>query len=413
MNGCSGARVIGPPGAVTDALRVATETARSRVQHRIGRASPTDPHATGRQIDKVFDLVLERVLHTSERPVARYSVPRPRRADRSSERVRDRARPLIVPSAHTALLIEIIDCVYTFGTQACDDPDLIIDIADALSEAWEDTLLDAVVEPQEDRAPAEVGLGSGLRIRVARILLLGEADCCDRRLEASVLGIDTDRDYVAFRARARPGYRREELAAELGPAGSEQPRNALAAEVNGDLIGFLPEPPTNVTRGVVGVGPAVPPDRLVESFELASRAMGTARAFGLMGVHTFGDLGLLPAIMADADIGEAVWRRYVQPIGDVEPGPETLTALRTYFACGMHVDRAAAELTLHPNTLRNRIARFEELADADLRDATVAMQVWWALQYATLADDDPGDGLSGTGCRGQPHGQPVDIGETA
>jgi PucR C-terminal helix-turn-helix domain len=111
--------------------------------------------------------------------------------------------------------------------------------------------------------------------------------------------------------------------------------------------------------------------------------MQTARAFGLTGVRAFGDLGLLPAIVADADVGETVWRRYLQPLSGDESGRETVTALRTYFARAMHVDRAAAELTLHPNTLRNRIARFAELTGADLRDASVAMQVWWALQVCS------------------------------
>ncbi len=235
-------------------------------------------------------------------------------------------------------------------------------------------------EPREDSGPAEVDLCSSLRLRVVRNLLLGEAGSIDRRIEASVIDIDTGRDYVAFHARVRRGRRREELVAELGLAETRQPRIGLAAEVDGDVIGFLPEPPTAVTSGVVGVGPAAPPDRLVESFELASRAMEAGQAFGLTGVYAFGDLGLLPTIVADTDVGETVWRRYVQPLCDVESGPETVTALRTYFACGMHVDRAASELTLHPNTLRNRIARFEELIGADLRDATVAMQVWWALQ---------------------------------
>lgn len=41
---------------------------------------------------------------------------------------------------------------------------------------------------------------------------------------------------------------------------------------------------------------------------------------------------------------------------------------RVYFAAGMHVERAAERLFVHPNTLRYRIARFEELTDASLRD---------------------------------------------
>lgn len=240
-----------------------------------------------------------------------------------------------------------------------------------------------VFQPRDSSGPAEVSLGSELCTRVARNLLLGDAGSIGRHLEASVLGIDTGREYVAFRARARRRRRWAELAAELGLAETcetRRPRIGLAAELDGDLIGFLSARPTSVTSGVVGIGPAAPPDRLVGSFQLASRAMQAALAFGLTSVHAFDDLGLLPAIVADVDVGETVWRRYLQPFSGDESGRETVAALGTYFACGMHVDRAAAKLTLHPNTLRNRLARFTELTGADWRDTSVAMQVWWALQ---------------------------------
>jgi len=84
-----------------------------------------------------------------------------------------------------------------------------------------------------------------------------------------------------------------------------------------------------------------------------------------------------------------LWSRYVAPVHEVCGGVEILTAIRVWFACGMHVDRAAAQLTLHPNTLRNRIARFHDLACVDLRDPTAAMQVWWALHYEELAGATP------------------------
>ena len=235
-----------------------------------------------------------------------------------------------------------------------------------------------------------VGLDLGLRVRVVRNLLLEEARCDDRRLEAGLAGIDVDRVYVAFRARTRPGQRIEELVAELIFSASPY-GDMLAAALGGDVIGLSPQAPLSVTAGVVGVGPAARPDELVESFPLASRAMDAAIAFDLTGVHAFGDLGLLPAIVADTEVGEALWLRYVRPFDDVRCGAEIMSAIRTWFGCGMHVDRAAAQLMLHPNTLRNRIARFEDLAGVDLRDAAAAMQVWWALHYGAsgLAENRP------------------------
>lgn len=355
-----GAKLHARPDIVADAVRGATETARSTVQHRIGRSSATKGHATELQIDKVFDLVFDKVLRRSAPPAG--------------------------PIAGATLLVEIIDCVCRFGTQACDDPNVIIDIADALCEPAPGPGIDL----SADGGPTEVGLGLGLRSRVARLLLLGTPGAVGRRVEAGVLGIDTDRNYLTFRARPKPGCRREALAAELTSIGAGQDQVAMAAEVDGDVIGFSTEPLGAVAGGVVGVGPVAAFDQLADSFQLASQAMDVAVAFGLTGAHAFDDLGLLPTILADTDVGQTMWLRYLQPLARVESGVEIVYTLRTYFACGMHVDRAAAALTLHPNTLRNRISRFEELLGADLRDVNVAMQVWWALQYGTLIDEGPG-----------------------
>jgi DNA-binding PucR family transcriptional regulator len=46
----------------------------------------------------------------------------------------------------------------------------------------------------------------------------------------------------------------------------------------------------------------------------------------------------------------------------------------------MRIDRAAEQLFVHPNTLRYRIGRFEEITGTNLRNPRTALEVWWALQ---------------------------------
>jgi DNA-binding PucR family transcriptional regulator len=48
------------------------------------------------------------------------------------------------------------------------------------------------------------------------------------------------------------------------------------------------------------------------------------------------------------------------------------------------VETAAEQLHIHSNTLRYRLARFEELAGVSLRDPVVPFEVWWALQHASI-----------------------------
>jgi DNA-binding PucR family transcriptional regulator len=73
-------------------------------------------------------------------------------------------------------------------------------------------------------------------------------------------------------------------------------------------------------------------------------------------------------------------RRYLEPLQTTVAGADIVATLRAYLECRMHVERTAEKLAVHPNTVRYRISRFEELAGASLRDVSVAGEVWWALQ---------------------------------
>jgi hypothetical protein len=202
--------------------------------------------------------------------------------------------------------------------------------------------------------------------------------------QARVHGIDPLRDFIAIRARVDAGTDPAQLRRQLGFGETIGPARGLSAICDGDLVGFLPVRASSVRAAAVGVGPARPLARLGESFVLATRALVTLSAFGLQGPQRFEDLGLLPAVINDADVGDALVRRYVEPLAGSRI--EIATSLRAWFACGMHIDRAAERLTLHANTLRYRLSRFEALTGADLRDPIIAFEVWWALQRAVLSD---------------------------
>jgi len=87
-------------------------------------------------------------------------------------------------------------------------------------------------------------------------------------------------------------------------------------------------------------------------------------------------------VEADPEVGERLVRRYVDPIrhGAARSAEALLEAIERYLACGLRAEAAAAELNVHPNTLRYRLSRFEQLTGADLHDIAVVAEVWWALQ---------------------------------
>jgi hypothetical protein len=220
-------------------------------------------------------------------------------------------------------------------------------------------------------------------------VLLGTLGATAIRQQANAHGVDMQREYAAVRARPTGGAAAWELERALGFHTAAPHRPGLSTLIDGDLAGFLSEVPDAITKGVVGVGPPRTVERLAESFRLATRALTTAAGFGLAGAHELGSLGVRPAIVADQDVADALRSRYLAPVAATASGGEILATVRTWFEQGMHVDRAADALHVHPNTLRYRIARFEELTETSLRDTSVALEVWWALQAASARAAGP------------------------
>ena len=84
-------------------------------------------------------------------------------------------------------------------------------------------------------------------------------------------------------------------------------------------------------------------------------------------------------------VGDSLRKRYLEPLAEGGSARELMTTLRAYLACGMHVERTATRLFVHQNTVRYRLARFEELNGASLHEAEVLFEVWWALQLSVMS----------------------------
>lgn len=220
-----------------------------------------------------------------------------------------------------------------------------------------------------------------------RAVLFGTGDPGELRALAASYGLQPTRRYHAVRARPAPDGPWHEVQRAVGLTGAAKAGQGMSVLVDGDLAGFLTDEPGDASPGLAGVGPPVPLDQLAESFRLATRAFHTAHAFGLAGTHDLAGLGLRAAVVADPDVGMALRRRYLDPLAESGSGTEIIATLREYLAAGSHVDTAAERLHIHANTLRYRLARFEELTGAHLRGPLTAFEVWWAVQSAVLSTD--------------------------
>jgi hypothetical protein len=245
--------------------------------------------------------------------------------------------------------------------------------------AWADVAMVTTASAHR-RAELELALADQeRRVAFVRDALFGALAPAELRIQAEAHSLDPARDYVAVRARPSADGTMRELERALGFHEAAQHRRGLSALVDGDLAGFLCEAPRAEVDGVVGVGPPRPLERLAESYRLAARALVAAHACGMTGVHDVPSLGLRAAVAADADVGDALRAHYLAPLTS-----ELAETLRAYLACEMHVERTAERLFVHQNTVRYRLARFEELTGANLRDPKVAFEVWWALEREAM-----------------------------
>ena len=259
------------------------------------------------------------------------------------------------------------------------DPAEVLALAEKVWE-WADGVMVRAAR-EHRRVDLEAALDAQQRRGAfVRALLSGTLDLAGLHLQAAAFGLDPDREYVPFRARG--GRDAREVVRALVPY---FPHTAPPVTlIDGDVAGLFARRPGGGPGGlVVGVGPAV---RLAEAsgaFERATRALDTAARFGMDGVYDLADLGLRTAVVAEREVGEYLYQRYLAPVKAV---PDILRTVVTYLEGGMHVEDAARSLFVHPNTLRNRLRRFEELTGADLRDHRTLAELWWALAHQRLDD---------------------------
>ena len=218
-----------------------------------------------------------------------------------------------------------------------------------------------------------------------RSLLHGTLAPSEVAARATAYGLLPGSTYLAFRARPAPGVDVRMLARTVEATGGNDGFGVLIANVDGDLCGAITRAPRINGLGVVGLGPASELTRLDSSFQLANRALETAIAFGIDGVVTMDDLSLRPAILAESDLGDRLMKRYLEPLHELGEFGVTLEAtVREYLVHGMRIDESAKALFVHPNTLRHRLDRFQQLTGADLRNTQDVLELWWALERRRL-----------------------------
>jgi hypothetical protein len=223
-----------------------------------------------------------------------------------------------------------------------------------------------------------------VQTNLVRRVLTGTAAPAEIRSAVTPLGLDPDGLYFAVRARPEPALDMEAIERYVGADGLVRRGNGLLALIDGDACGFLGSLPRSAAPTAVGISDQVALVAMESAFRQAGRALETALALGVKGIFSFSDLSIQSAIAGDADLGAVMLARYVDAVLAVPAGSGILDTAERYLANDRSVDLTAKDLDVHPNTVRHRLERFEEITGRSLLETETVVELWWALQRRRL-----------------------------
>ncbi|MFD5078273.1 PucR family transcriptional regulator ligand-binding domain-containing protein [Streptomyces sp. NPDC058371] len=171
-----------------------------------------------------------------------------------------------------------------------------------------------------------------------------------------------------------------------GPAPDAVAASALGAalgsalvDVSGDVVRVLvpgEDEPAAQPGWTCGVSAPVGPDEWAAADTRAARALARARATRTALVR-HGERPALADLVPPSDARTHA-RALLAPVAGTPALTETL---RTWLSLHGSWDRTAVALSVHRNTVRQRIARCSALLAVDLDDPDVRMELWFALRH--------------------------------
>lgn len=212
--------------------------------------------------------------------------------------------------------------------------------------------------------------------RFVRLVVSGEANADEVAAAAEACDLDPTLRYAVVRAEVEHAHGVADTRAALRPAR----RVGAAVTLSDEWLAVVSEVHARDIPFPAGLGPFLPLAAGRESYLLAGRALRTAQRFGRHGLVSLRDVGLQAAVLQDDDVSAVLHDRYLVPLNALgEFGEQLLSSVRTYFVNQQSVEDASRCLYIHPNTLRHRLMRFEEVTNCSLRNPEHLAEVWWLL----------------------------------
>jgi hypothetical protein len=248
-----------------------------------------------------------------------------------------------------------------------------------LEVRWVDFAMLAAADGHRDTELSLAREQEHVRAHLLRRLMTGAAAPAELRAALAGAGLDPHAAYRAVVARPVdfPAVERF-LGLDRAPART----GGIGARVDGEVCALLTRLPPGPAPVPVGVSAPTAPHGCQEAFHRARRALDVGIALGANGVFDLESLGLRPAVLADAQVGDILRRRYVEPFS---AAPAIIDTVQRFLDNDANAELTARELGVHVNTVRHRLGRFEQGTGRSLREVETLAEVWWALQSARLA----------------------------
>lgn len=162
--------------------------------------------------------------------------------------------------------------------------------------------------------------------------------------------------------------------------------HTLIAPFDNDVVGITTAWPEPHDDAVIAVGGPTHLTAIPHAFAEATRVLKVALSYGRTGVVDSSTLSVRLAVEQHPGLGEQLHRRYISPVLTHPGSAEILATVQTYFRLRRSVTQTAETLSVHQNTIRYRLSRYETLVRGSLSDTDVLVEAWWALEYARIRD---------------------------
>jgi hypothetical protein len=227
------------------------------------------------------------------------------------------------------------------------------------------------------------------RIELLQNLLMGTINPQELVHGGAVHGMLPAGEFWVFRARHITGVS-QQLSRHIERTAATSQFPPLLGPVDGDLAGISVNLPATADFAVIAVAGPAPLAAVQQAFAEATRVLDVAMRYGRIGLVDSTSLSVRMAVAQEQGLGATLHKRYVGAVHHASKMSDALLeSVQVYLREHRNMSAAAQALSVHVNTLRYRLDKYESITGARLEELEDLVEVWWALEYERIMERRP------------------------